>query len=104
MMAAPIRNESPKCQLCYRTAHPKAAASIALGAPRNAYASTIDLPSRPIVSMLSEVAERMAAIIAKSIRRSAAHAALLLAFKRKRRPPAVNVTPLLADRSRESRT
>jgi hypothetical protein len=46
MMTAHIRNGSPKCQLCYRTAHPKAAASIALCAPRNAYASTIDLPSR----------------------------------------------------------
>ena len=46
--------------------------------------------------MLSDVAERMAAIIAKSVRRSAAHAALLLAFKRKRLPPAVNVTPLFA--------
>jgi hypothetical protein len=54
--------------------------------------------------MLSDVAERMAAIMAKSIRLSAAHAALLLAFKRKRLPPAVNVTPLFADRSRESRT
>jgi hypothetical protein len=46
--------------------------------------------------MLSDVAERMAATIAKSIRRSAAHASFLLAFRRKRRPPAVNVTPLLA--------
>jgi hypothetical protein len=54
--------------------------------------------------MLSDVAERMAATIAKSIRRSTAHAALLFAFKRKRLPPALNVTPLLADRSRDSRT
>jgi hypothetical protein len=88
----------------FRGAHPKAAESIALGAPRSAYASTIDRPSRPIVSILSDVAERMAATIAKSIRRSAAHAALLLAFNRKRLPPALNVTPLFADRSRESRT
>jgi hypothetical protein len=38
------------------------------------------------------------------VRRSAAHAALLSAFKRKRLPPAANVTPLLAARSRDSRT
>jgi len=54
--------------------------------------------------MLSDVAERMAAIMAKSIRRFAAHAALLSALKRKRRSPALSVTPLFAARSRDSRT
>ena len=58
----------------------------------------------PIVSMLNDVADRIAATTAKSIRRSKAQTAPPAAFNLNLRPPALKITPLLGERSRDKRT
>ena len=54
--------------------------------------------------MLSDVADRIAATTAKSIRLSKAQILSPAALNLNLRPPALKITPLLAERSHDNRT
>ena len=55
-------------------------------------------PSRAMLVMLKDWADRIAAMIAMSVCRSLAQPLLPLAIRRNRRPPALSVMPLLVER------